>query len=171
MQRLEEIALEAYLPIYGQDAVEIGGATCLRAPLAPGSPMLNRVVGLGLDGAVAEHDLDDALAAMGETTFYVDVSPTPTRGSTRSWSYGVSTAGWAGCCSSAAEHRGKGGHGALFAARMERALDAGCRTFVTETGEIRDNLPGPSYRNILRLGFEERHVIAHRLRVRQSPVA
>jgi len=66
------------------------------------------------------------------------------------------------------EHRGKGGQGALFAARIEHALGAGCRTLVTETGELRDDLPGASYRNILRYGFEERHVVAHRLRPRRG---
>jgi GNAT superfamily N-acetyltransferase len=255
MQRLEEIALEAYLPVYGQDAVEIGSATCLRAPLAPGSPMLNRVVGLGLDGAVAEHDLDDALAAMGETTFYVDVSPYADtrldallgqRGLARGlgwmlfergpapaptvetslevvevgdeqsdvWARVVATgydlpdecrgvlarvpslpawtaflafardqpaaaaavwteppAAYFGFAATLADHRGKGGQGALVAARIERALEAGCRILVTETGEASENRPGPSYRNILRFGFEERHVVPHRLRVRQSTAA
>jgi hypothetical protein len=64
------------------------------------------------------------------------------------------------------EQRGKGGQGALFAARIERALEAGCRTLVTETGELRDDRPSASYRNILRYGFEERFVVAHRLRQR-----
>jgi GNAT superfamily N-acetyltransferase len=62
------------------------------------------------------------------------------------------------------EHRGKGGQGALFAARIERALAAGCTTLVTETGELRDGSPSSSYRNIRRYGFEERFVVAHRLR-------
>jgi GNAT superfamily N-acetyltransferase len=65
------------------------------------------------------------------------------------------------------EHRGKGGQGALFAVRIERALAAGCTTLVTETGELRDGSPSSSYRNIRRYGFEERHVVAHRLRRRR----
>jgi GNAT superfamily N-acetyltransferase len=64
------------------------------------------------------------------------------------------------------EHRGKGGQGALFAARIERALEAGCTRLVTETGERRDDRPSSSYRNILRYGFEERFVVAHRMRRR-----
>jgi hypothetical protein len=76
VRELEHIALSAYLPVYGADAVRVGDATCLRAPYAPASPMLNRVVGLGLDGPVDEGLLDEALAAMGDTAFYVDVSPT-----------------------------------------------------------------------------------------------
>ena len=51
MHELERISLDAYLPVYGADAIDVGGATCLRAPHAPDSPMLNRVVGLGVDGA------------------------------------------------------------------------------------------------------------------------
>jgi GNAT superfamily N-acetyltransferase len=67
------------------------------------------------------------------------------------------------------EHRGKGGQGALFAARIGHALEAGCTTLVTETGERRGDLPSNSYRNILRFGFEERFVVAHRLRRRDAP--
>ena len=66
------------------------------------------------------------------------------------------------------QHRGKGGQGALFAARIERALAAGCTRLVTETGERRDDGPGNSYRNILRYGFEERVLVAHRLRRRAT---
>ncbi len=75
MHELERISLSAYLPFYGANALEVGGATCLRAPHAPDSPMLNRVVGLGRDGPVDEAMLDEALAAMGDTAFYVAVSP------------------------------------------------------------------------------------------------
>jgi len=77
-------------------------------------------------------------------------------------------AAYFGLAATLPEHRGKGGQGALFAARIEHALGAGCRTLVTETGELRDDLPGASYRNILRYGFEERHVVAHRLRPRRG---
>jgi GNAT superfamily N-acetyltransferase len=66
-------------------------------------------------------------------------------------------------------HRGKGAQGALFAARIERALALGCTTLVTETGELRDGSPSSSYRNILRLGFEPRHVVANRLHRRPGP--
>ena len=37
------------------------------------------------------------------------------------------------------EHRGKGGQGGLFAARIEHALETGCTTLVTETGELRED--------------------------------
>jgi GNAT superfamily N-acetyltransferase len=62
------------------------------------------------------------------------------------------------------DKRGRGGQAALFAARIEHALAAGCTRLVTETGERRDDLPSNSYRNILRQGFEERFVTAHRVR-------
>jgi glyoxylase-like metal-dependent hydrolase (beta-lactamase superfamily II) len=45
MHALERISFDAYLPVYGSEAIDAGGATCLRAPHAPDSPMLNRVVG------------------------------------------------------------------------------------------------------------------------------
>jgi GNAT superfamily N-acetyltransferase len=255
MHELEQIALDAYRPIYGIEAVEIAGATCLRAPLAPDSPMLNRVVGLGLAGPVEARDLDDALAEMGDTTFYVAVSPdadsrldglldarglepgwgwmlfergahpAPAVGSAldvveigddraESWARIVATsfdlpgralpliasvpaaadwtgflavdkdepaaagavwikgdAAYFGFAATLPEHRGKGGQGALFQARIERALEAGCRILVTETGELRDDRPSASYRNILRYGFAERFVVANRLRKRHSTAA
>ena len=66
MDELERIALAAYRPVYGPDAVDVAGATCLRAPYAPDSPMLNRVVGLGVERPVAAAELDEALGAMVE---------------------------------------------------------------------------------------------------------
>jgi GNAT superfamily N-acetyltransferase len=251
MHELERIALDAYLPVYGPSAIDVAGATCLPAPFAPDSPMLNRVVGLGLDGPVDEMQLDDALAAMGDTSFYVAVSPSADtsldelleeRGLERGWgwmlfergpspapsvetelrivevdggtveawarvvatAYGLpddalpwfaaipETAAWHaflaldgdepaaaaavwiegraayfGMAGTLPEHRGKGAQGALFAVRIERALAADCTMLVTETGELRDGSPSSSYRNIRRYGFEERHVVAHRLRPRR----
>jgi GNAT superfamily N-acetyltransferase len=248
---LEQISLDAYLPLYGADALTIRGAVCLRAPHAPDSPMLNRVVGLGVDSPPDEETIDRALDAMGDAAFYVAVAPSAdpqlaqlldARGletgwgwmlfergpepprpaetslvvtevderSARPWAEVVRTAyglpdawgrmietvpslpGWTaflalhgdepaaaaavwiggaaayfGMAGTLPEHRGKGGQAALFAARIERALAGGCRTLVTETGELRDDRPSASYRNILRQGFEERHVVAHRLRPRR----
>lgn len=252
MHELERISLEAYLPVYGPNAIDVEGATCLRAPSAPGSPMLNRVVGLGLEGPVDEELLDRALATMDGASFYVDVSPAAdpsldrlleARGLEAGWGWmlfergsspaltagtalrivdvGDDTAerwarivaaayelpdsavpwlsavpaapGWHaflaldrdepaaaaavwidppaayfGMAATLPEHRGKGGQGALFAARIERTLDAGCTTLVTETGALRDDRPSASYRNILRNGFEERFVVAHRLQQRAA---
>jgi GNAT superfamily N-acetyltransferase len=250
VEALERIALGAYLPLYGDDAFTVGNATCLRAPHAPDSPMLNRVVGLGSE--VDEEALDHCLAAMDGTAFYVAVAPSADprldallaeRGLERGWGwmlfergpepappvetdldvvvvdadrtgvwadivttgYGLpeasrpviatvpSLAGWTaflalddgepaaaaavwiggqaayfGFAATLPRQRGRGGQGALFAARIELAREAGCRTLVTETGELRDDQPSASYRNILRFGFEERYVVAHRLRQRPS---
>ena len=56
--------------------IETGGAIVLRAPEAPGSPMLNRIVGLGVGRPATEADIDEALAAIGSgVTFYVAVAP------------------------------------------------------------------------------------------------
>jgi GNAT superfamily N-acetyltransferase len=247
VDELERIALDPYRPVYGRDAIEVGGATCLRARAAPESPMLNRVVGLGIESDVEEGGLDAALGVMDGTTFYVAVSPTADRqldpllerrglepgwgwmlferhalppprvdtpldvtevdrGRADDWARVVATGyelpeqclpmlarvpgleGWTaflaleggrpaaaaavwtnapaayfGFAATLPEHRGKGGQGALLAARIERALEAGCTTLVTETGELREGSPSASYRNILRYGFEERYVVAHRV--------
>ena len=52
-----------------------GEVTCLRMPGAPDSPMLNRIVGLGSSGPPTEETLDEAIAFMGEVTFYVSLEP------------------------------------------------------------------------------------------------
>lgn len=253
MNALEQVALDAYRAVYGADAVEIGGVTCLRAPLAPDSPMMNRVVGLGVEREVDEDQLDVVLAAMDDTTFYVDVTPAADprldqllerRGLEHGWGWmmferddrpapavaselrvvevgparahawarivaagfdlpesihGVlgrvpTTPGWSTFlaldgdepaaaaalwtgghaayftfASTLPEHRGKGAQSALLSTRVERAREAGCRVLVTETGELRDDLPSNSYRNIRRFGFEERFVVAHRVRRRAQP--
>jgi GNAT superfamily N-acetyltransferase len=57
-------------------ATRAGGATVLRVPEAPESPMLNRIIGLGVEAPATEADVDEALAAMGTgVTFYVAVAP------------------------------------------------------------------------------------------------
>jgi hypothetical protein len=72
--REERVSLEAAKAF--SSAVEAGGATVLRVPEAPGSPMLNRIVGLGVERPATEADLDRALAAIGTgVTFYVAVAP------------------------------------------------------------------------------------------------
>lgn len=250
VHELERIAARAFASIYEPDAVQlVAGATCVRMPGAPDSPMLNRVTGLGLDRPATDDDIDAVLAAMAGTTFYVAVSPfaapadlgrrLESRGLEPGWgwmlferdtrpSLPVETAlrvtkvgeagaadawarivtaayalpdgarstlaavpgraGWTawlaldgdepvaaaamwvdgahaylGFAGTLPEHRGKGAQGALFAARIERARVRGCTTLVTETGEEIPDRPSSSYRNILRAGFEERFVVAHRL--------
>lgn len=55
---------------------EVAGATVLTVAEAPGSPMLNRVVGLGVGAPATEEDVDAALAAIGAgVTFYAAVAP------------------------------------------------------------------------------------------------
>jgi GNAT superfamily N-acetyltransferase len=74
LQRIERVQLEAYGVL--AEVAAAGGATVLQTPAAPGSPMLNRVVGLGVDRPATEQDVDAALAAIGAgVTFYVAVSP------------------------------------------------------------------------------------------------
>lgn len=68
------ISLEAARAI--STAIQTPGATVLRAPQAPGSPMLNRIAGLGVERAATQADVDEALAAVGRgVTFYVAIAP------------------------------------------------------------------------------------------------
>ena len=63
--------------------------------------------------------------------------------------------GWLGVAATLPEHRRKGAQGAILAARIRVAADLGLRVLTTETGERTAERPSGSYRNILRLGFEE----------------
>ena len=69
--------------------------------------------------------------------------------------------GYLGLAATLPEHRGKGGQGALLAARIRQAAELGCDLVATETGERRDDRPSNSYRNILRAGFAEEAVTAN----------
>jgi GNAT superfamily N-acetyltransferase len=252
MEREERVTLAAYRCLYRSPhsaAVELGSVTVLRAGEAPLSPMLNRVVGLGVDEPATEAVLDEALAAMGDTvSCYVSVAPkarpealddwlrsrglepgwgwtafrrgvddapepstslrlvrvgraeAPAFGQivatgyglpdeVASWAANAYRAGWdcwlvldgdepaavagvfiaegvgyLGFAATLTEHRGKGGQSALLAARIRHAREVGCDVVVTETGELRDDRPSSSYRNILRSGFAEVAVTANWLR-------
>lgn len=66
--------------------------------------------------------------------------------------FALDDVGWLGVAATQPEHRGRGVQGAVFAARFDRARELGLRTLITETGVT--DPPGPSYRNMLRTGFE-----------------
>jgi GNAT superfamily N-acetyltransferase len=248
MTRDERVMLAAYRCLYPQ-AREIGGATVLRSDEAPGSPMLNRIVGLGRNGPATEAGLDEALAAIGDdVTCYVAVAPGAQPADLEDWLrarelepgwgwmafhrdltsppvaktslrlvevdgetaemfgrvvatgyalppaivpvcarahevgwdcwlamegdepvaaagvYVAEGAAYLGFAATLPEHRGKGAQSALLSARIRRAAERGSETVLTETGELRDGLPGNSYRNIRRAGFAEIAVTANWLR-------
>jgi GNAT superfamily N-acetyltransferase len=54
--------------------------------------------------------------------------------------------------------RRRGSQSALLRRRIMDAIDMGCRMIVTETGEEVEGDPQHSYKNILRMGFEEAYV-------------
>jgi hypothetical protein len=61
---------------------------------------------------------------------------------------------WLGFGATLATHRGRGAQSALFARRLADARAAGCRLAITETGPDTPEEPNPSYRNMLRAGFQ-----------------
>jgi len=65
--------------------------------------------------------------------------------------YADGESGWIGVGTTREAWRGRGAQSALLAARIDAGRELGVRWFTTETGAE----PGPSYRNILRAGFEE----------------
>lgn len=84
MSREDRVLIAAYEAV--SDAIRLDGAVVLLTPQAPGSPMLNRIVGLGTERRATEDDVDAALAAVpGGTTFYVAVSPSAQPESLPAW--------------------------------------------------------------------------------------
>jgi hypothetical protein len=59
------------------------------------------------------------------------------------------------------EFRRRGAQNAILAARIRRAAELGCTMVVTETGELVEDRPSSSYRNILRAGFEPQYLRAN----------
>jgi GNAT superfamily N-acetyltransferase len=75
MTREERVALDAYRGV-SEVVHEAGGVVVLTVPQAPGIPMLNRVVGLGVDGPATEEAVDAALALIpAGVTYYVALAP------------------------------------------------------------------------------------------------
>ena len=65
---------------------------------------------------------------------------------------------WLGLGATSASHRRRGAQNALLARRLSEAAARGAQVAVTETGERVPDKPSPSYRNILRAGFEEAYL-------------
>ncbi len=75
LERESRVSLEAYACLY-PDRIQLDGVTVLRSDEAPESPMLNRIVGLGIDDPANESLLDAALDAIGDDVdSYVSISP------------------------------------------------------------------------------------------------
>jgi GNAT superfamily N-acetyltransferase len=68
------------------------------------------------------------------------------------------TLGWLGAAVTLEDARGRGAQSALLAARIRAASDAGARVLATETVDRVDGEAGPSFRNVVRAGFEEAYV-------------
>ncbi len=82
--REARVSVAAYCALLA--TVDVGPATVTTTPEAPGSPMLNRIVGLGVDRPATEEDVDAALAAVPSgTTFYVAVEPDARPDALPSW--------------------------------------------------------------------------------------
>ncbi|MFO0553933.1 MAG: hypothetical protein U0271_36465 [Polyangiaceae bacterium] len=60
---------------------------------------------------------------------------------------------WLGLGGTAVSHRRRGAQGAVMAARIAHALEAGAHLTVTETGEPKASEENPSLRNMARCGF------------------
>jgi GNAT superfamily N-acetyltransferase len=67
-------------------------------------------------------------------------------------------AAWLGAAGTRPQFRGRGGQGAILAARLGAAKRLGAEIVATETGERVDDRPSGSYRNILRAGFTEAYL-------------
>jgi len=70
----------------------------------------------------------------------------------------VGTLGWLGAAGTLQDARGRGAQSAILAARIGAAGDSGAQVLATETPACVDGVAGPSFRNVLRAGFEEAFV-------------
>jgi GNAT superfamily N-acetyltransferase len=62
--------------------------------------------------------------------------------------------GWLGIASTLPTHRGRGAQSALIARRVHDAIELGCSFMAVETAEDHPERPNPSFRNVVRFGFE-----------------
>ena len=77
LERAEAEAFASFQESAGLPVLRVAGAVCVATPLLPRNTMLNRVVGLGLDGPVADGVLDeiDAFFGAARASYAVSVSP------------------------------------------------------------------------------------------------
>jgi GNAT superfamily N-acetyltransferase len=68
--------------------------------------------------------------------------------------YAEGEVAWFDFASTVAEFRGRGAQTALIARRIAVAREAGCKHLIVETAQQTPQKEAPSYRNILRSGFE-----------------
>jgi hypothetical protein len=66
--------------------------------------------------------------------------------------------GWLGAAGTLEDARGRGAQSALLVARIRAAGDSGARVLATETVDRVDGVAAPSFRNVVRAGFEEAYV-------------
>lgn len=65
------------------------------------------------------------------------------------------TVGWLGAAGTLPEARGRGAQTALLSARIRAAAACGVQTLATETSDREHGEAGPSFRNVVRAGFDE----------------
>jgi hypothetical protein len=68
--------------------------------------------------------------------------------------------GWLGAAGTLPEARGRGAQLAILESRIRAAADAGARVLAVETVDRVHGQTGPSFRNVVRAGFEEAYVQA-----------
>jgi GNAT superfamily N-acetyltransferase len=88
LRRSQGISLAAARSIMATQVAELDGATALRVPEAPASPMLNRIVELGVAAPATEAQLDAAIAAMAGLRYYVTLSPAARPAEIQAWLIG-----------------------------------------------------------------------------------
>jgi hypothetical protein len=62
---------------------------------------------------------------------------------------------WLGVATTLEHARGRGSQGGVLAARIRAAREEGARVLAVETSDSADGVPGPSFRNVVRAGFQE----------------
>jgi hypothetical protein len=69
--------------------------------------------------------------------------------------YAARRTAWLGFAATKSSHRRRGAQSSLIAERCRMATKMGCERIITDTAEELPDKPVPSYRNLIRLGFNE----------------
>jgi GNAT superfamily N-acetyltransferase len=92
-------------------------------------------------------------ALVGRPGWHFVVAETDDRIAATGAAFVAGTTAWLGVGATLAAYRNRGAQGALLAARIALAADAGCTVLATETGESIAGEVNPSLNNIRRAGF------------------
>lgn len=131
---------------------EVTTTLVIRAAAAEDAESFGRIVADAFDLGTAGAPLLACLVGRPDWHIYMSFDRDKPAGASALYvKHGI---GWLDWAATAPAYRGRGSQSALMRQRILDALDLGCRSIVTATGEEVPGDPQISYKNILKMGFE-----------------